>query len=109
MGKEQAMQGTAASEERDLLEEASRSRSSAMCRRKSCEGQSGQHERRPRGLSQGAACGDGAGGLEGRAPSCSTLSVLSAVVEASHSNPRAHKQAVDMLLHSSQLTQHKEC
>lgn len=53
MGKEQAMQGTAASEERDLLEEASRGHSSAMCRRKSCERQLGQSERRPRGLGQG--------------------------------------------------------
>lgn len=76
MGKEQAMQGTAASEEKDLLEEASCGRSSAMCRRKSCEGQSGQSERRPRGLSQGGTCRDGAGGLEVRAPSCSAPSVL---------------------------------
>lgn len=82
MGKEQ---GAAAYEERDLLEEASRGRSSAMCRRKSCEGPSGHSERR-----------DGAGaGSEGSQLLCSECAPS---LGGGEPQQRLSLQAADVLL-----------
>lgn len=95
MGKAQAMRGAAAAKEGDLQEEASHSHSSAMCRRKSCGGRSGQSERAPRGPGRRGARGDGAGGLEARAPGCSAPSTLQVAAEESPGGPGAPRRAAE--------------